>query len=201
MHPKIYVKYEKILSKRDIKNNSILEIGAVPNNRTLLSMNLFDDAKEKIGINLDGPYQHKDFTILEGNANDMCIFQDGRFDIVLCNAVLEHDKFFWKTLAEMRRVLKPAGLLVIGVPGYDEMGVGKYIRYVIGRVPFLYRFMYRHVNIYNSTITFKIHNSPGDYYRFSQQALKQVIFEGMENVEIHSILKPPRFIGYGEKPS
>ncbi len=41
-----------------------------------------------------------------------------------------------------------------------------------------------------------------DHYRFSSQAVREVFFEGMQNVEVFSILKPRRIIGHGlkEKP-
>ena len=53
-----------------------------------------------------------------GNANRMDAFEDEMFDLVLSNATLEHDKHFWLSVAEMHRVLRPGGLLVIGVPGF-----------------------------------------------------------------------------------
>jgi SAM-dependent methyltransferase len=35
-----------------------------------------------------------------------------------CSA-MEHDAYFWKTAAEIRRVLKKGGLFIVGVPIYD----------------------------------------------------------------------------------
>ena len=46
------------------------------------------------------------------------MFDDESFVLVMSNAVLEHDKHFWLTLAEMKRVTRPGGLMVIGVPGF-----------------------------------------------------------------------------------
>lgn len=43
-------------------------------------------------------------------------FNDETFDIILCNHVLEHIPQFKLALAELHRVLKPGGLLVVGVP-------------------------------------------------------------------------------------
>ena len=51
----------------------------------------------------------------------MAFFPDQRFDVVLCNAVLEHDRFFWETLAEIRRVTRAGGLVVIGTPGFRDL--------------------------------------------------------------------------------
>ena len=43
-------------------------------------------------------------------------FNDSTFDIVLCNHVLEHIKKHPQALSEILRVLKPGGLLLVGVP-------------------------------------------------------------------------------------
>jgi len=50
-----------------------------------------------------------------------------------------------------------------------------------------------------ATITFEIHAAPGDYYRFSPQAFKEVLFDGMDAVEVRTIMLPPRIIGAGIK--
>lgn len=44
-------------------------------------------------------------------------FDDGYFDCVLCLETLEHDDYPHKTLAEIYRVLRHGGLLVVTVPG------------------------------------------------------------------------------------
>ncbi len=117
MHPRIFQEFEKICSERSI-TGSVLEVGAIPSNDSLLSMKSLESATEKVGINLNGPHEFEDFRIYKGNANCMDCFEDERFEVVLCNAMLEHDKYFWKTVAEIKRVTKPGGLIVIGVPGY-----------------------------------------------------------------------------------
>ncbi len=58
-------------------------------------------------------------------------FCDARFDVVLCNAVIEHDRYFWKTIEEIKRVAKPGGLVVIGAPGYARLkgeGIKSFLR-------------------------------------------------------------------------
>ncbi len=178
MHKRVFQVFEQICSRRNIAG-SVLEVGATPDDSSLLCMRSLAHAKEKIGINLDGPYIYKDFPILKGNSNDMTCFENDRFDACLCNSVLEHDKYFWKTLSEIKRVTRPGGLIVLGTPGYSESPIG-----------FLTNF----------TITLKIHNYPRDYYRFSLQAFEDIFFEKMSGVEIHTVMRPPRIIGAGIKP-
>jgi SAM-dependent methyltransferase len=43
-------------------------------------------------------------------------YADASFDAVLCNQVLEHVERDVAALQEMRRILKPGGLLILGVP-------------------------------------------------------------------------------------
>ncbi len=195
MHPRVYKEFERICSERKA-GGIVLEIGAVPSDESLLNMESLQNATEKIGINLEGPTAYKDFYIMRGNANSMN-FEDNKFDTVLCNAMLEHDKFFWKTISEIRRVTKSGGLIVIGTPGYREFPIGKYIRNFFRKIPLVDRY----INfLTSSTITHYIHNAPGDYYRYSPQAFIEVFFEEMRDVNICSIMLPPRIIGSGIKP-
>ncbi len=57
-------------------------------------------------------------TSVKGTGNDIHMFDEDCFDVVLSNATLEHDKFFWLTLAEMERAAArwPAGDRSFGVP-------------------------------------------------------------------------------------
>lgn len=199
MHPKIFQEFETICSAQNIVG-SVLEVGAIPSNMSLLAMKSLGKVAEKIGVNLDGPYEYTDFKILKKNGNCMDCFEDEKFDAVLCNATLEHDKYFWKTLAEIKRITKVGGLVVIGVPGYGLTRMDK-LQSAAGGWPILRGLRHKHYMdvFFSSTVTFQIHDHPGDYYRFSQQAVREVFFEGMDNVEIRSVMQPPRIIGSGTK--
>ena len=200
MHPVVYKEYEKIVSKRNV-TGSVLEVGAIPNQLSLLNMRSLVNASEKIGINLDGPYDCKTFTIVKGNSNSMDCFEDNRFDVALCNALLEHDKHFWKTISEIKRVTKPGGFIVIGSPGYTTLMAEK-VKPFLKQIPEIRDlFIHPYLNaLFTGTITLHIHEAPGDYYRFSPQAFKEVILEGLNDVQITSIMLPPRIIGSGIKP-
>ena len=165
MHPNVYRLFEDIFSKRTV-TGSVLEIGAVPSKATLLGMQSLSGAREKIGINLDGPYDYEGISILKGNGNSMKCFESNKFDAVICNATLEHDKYFWKTLDEIRRVSKSGAIIAIGIPGYLHLP---------GSVSYTDKAAEINIeNIEDATLTFRVHNAPGDYYRFSPQALTDV---------------------------
>jgi ubiquinone/menaquinone biosynthesis C-methylase UbiE len=192
MHPTIYQEFERICAARGPRGR-VLEVGAVANEQSLLAMKSLRDTSEKIGINLTGPHTYKDFSIVGGNANDMRGFADGSFDVVLSNATLEHDKCFWKTVAEIHRVTRPGGLIVIGVPGFVMYRAERQIKRLLTKTPLLRRAR----PLISTTITYQIHNAPGDYYRFSLQALKEVFFDGCYDVRLTSLMVPPRIIGSG----
>jgi hypothetical protein len=49
--------------------------------------------------------------------------------------MLEHDKYFWKTVTEIRRVTRRGGVIVIGVPGYTEFSIEKPLRRFAAKLP------------------------------------------------------------------
>lgn len=118
MHPQVYQAFEQTLESEEISGR-VLEIGAIPNKSSLLTSDIFKNSEEKIGLNLNGG-SHNDFNIVQGNANNMSMFEDNSFDCIVCNATLEHDKYFWKTLSEIRRIADEDTFICIGVPGYTS---------------------------------------------------------------------------------
>lgn len=199
MHPKVYHEFERICASKGL-TGSVLEVGAAPSDDCLLNMRALANVTEKVGVDLAGPYEFKDFKVVKANGNCMDCFHDARFDAVLCNAVLEHDKYFWKTVSEIKRVTKPGGWILFGVPGFERLKLEAYKR-VLASIPFVRKLAsYRYMGLlFHSTATFQVHNHPGDYYRFSRQAVAEVLLDGLEQVEVHSIMLPPRLIGVGRK--
>jgi SAM-dependent methyltransferase len=65
---------------------------------------------------------------------------DGTVGTVLALSTFEHVKHFWRGFDEIRRVLRPDGVLLVAMPFH-----------------------------------FKIHNYPGDYWRFTPQALEVLL--------------------------
>lgn len=166
---------------------------------TLLMLPCVLDAPERVGINLDGPHEWGGFRIERGTAHDLGRWETGRFDTVLCNSTLEHDPGFWRSLAEMRRVLAPGGLLVIGVPGYEAPRVGL-LRSGLRRLKRLGLMPTAWESWLASTPVLVPHEGPGDFYRFSVQAVREVFLEGMEVLELATLMVPPRVVGVGRKP-
>ena len=63
-------------------------------------------------------------------------FRDAAFDAVLCNHVLEHVPELPRALAELVRVLRPGGLLIVGVPNEGCLmgrARNRYVQPAIGR--------------------------------------------------------------------
>ena len=170
-------RFHEILRDSGVRPARALEVGGVLGANSLLRAPPLEGA-ERYALNLVEMESRAGVTAVTGNANDMHMFDDASFDLVMSNATLEHDRHFWKSLAEMWRVLRSGGFLIICVPGYvkdPERDRGK------------------------RTATYKIHYR-FDYYRFSEQAVRDVFFEGMERVEVAALMRPPRIVGHGYKP-
>jgi SAM-dependent methyltransferase len=195
MHPAVLDAFEQICRREDARGR-ILEIGATPDGQTLLCMTTLAHAAFKIGINRAGAARYQNVDIVAGNANAMC-FADAAFDVVMSNSVLEHDRRFWLTLREIRRVCRPGALIVLGVPGYGRMA-GRTPLARLARLPAIGRMLrVRSESAAASTPTLGVHNFPDDFYRFSEQAMREVLLEGLRDVGVISLLSPPRFIGWG----
>lgn len=191
MDPTVYSEFRKILSALQVKGR-ILEVGAVPSADSLLAMDILR-GEERIGLNIEGNIGFGGFDIVEANGNDMSIFPTGHFDCVLSNATIEHDPFFWKTCAEIRRVLRVSGIAVIGAPGFTAQSSVATLGIEAPWKDDQWRCWAK------SALTFRYHGAPMDYYRFSPTAFRDVIFEGYRDVKIKSIMVPPRIIGHGFK--
>jgi len=200
VHPAVYGVFEQVCARAGIEG-PVLEVGAVPGDDSLLQMDCLRRLPERVGLNLQGA-DCGSYRIVQGNANEMSAFADGQFAAVLSNATLEHDPFFWKTLAEIGRVTAPRGFIAIGVPGFVGMGLDAIAppRSWFGwLLRALRRGRYADV-ICASTVTLGIHEFPGDYYRFSEAAVREVFMAGLTGVETRVVMSPPRIIAWGRKP-
>ena len=172
MSPKVFKAFAQILASfyKDRLPSSGLEIGA--SRWTLLSISCFDKAR-KVALNAQkfkkiSPDLQKCELVI-GNSN--CLgFVDKEFDCVVSSSVLEHDKYFWKSVEEIHRILKLGGIFVVGVPIYMTL-------------PTDYK---------NTTLTFKRHGLAynADFYRFSEQAVREVV---LEKLTVHESILVRRY--------
>jgi SAM-dependent methyltransferase len=202
MHPIIFETFEKLCAPLAIRGR-VLEIGASPDHQCLLGMRALAQAAERIGIGLDGAMEGEGYSIRHGNANDLSAFADGSFELVLSNSMLEHDPKFWLSIAEARRVTAPGGYLAVGVPAYGKMGAVPARRLFkrLSKLPLIgARRRHEFAASAASSLTLGIHNFPGDYYRFSEQAMRDVILEGMDVISTNVLFQPPRVFGLARRP-
>lgn len=201
MTPEIFTEFDALCRHYGARG-SALEIGATGAPDTLLNLPALRQCSLRVGINIEPAGSTPAGEIQRGNSNDLSRFADGVFDVVLSNATLEHDPFFWLSLAEMRRVLKPGGLLLIGVPGFVRKR--SRLRRLAGHIGSRLRVpaaLARPLQSFGAgTATLLVHDYPGDYFRFSEQALQEVLLFGMDVLASRVLQAPPRLVGVGRKP-
>ena len=156
-----------------IEPSRVLEVGGVAGPKSLLD-GPESPAPSTFVLNIAEVKAQPGVTNVLANANDMP-FADASFDLVMSVSTLEHDKHFWLSLAEMKRVLRPGGVLAIAVPGYvkdPERDRGRWTR------------------------TYRVHFA-FDYYRFSEQAVERGLLRGDgADRDRAALLIPPRIIGH-----
>ena len=201
MSPEVCAAFEEICRGEAIAG-PVLEVGAVPGPESLLRLAALAGIAGKTGLNLEAFPSADEIRMVTGNANRMDMFPDSSFGCVLCNATLEHDARFWETLAEIRRVVAPGGLVVIGVPGYRGMGPEFLAppRSLAGRVIRTLAALTRADALLAGTVTLGEHRFPGDYYRFTEQAMREVFLEGLVEPRCRWVMSPPRIIGWARRP-
>lgn len=211
MHRRVYEEFERLFDLYPPNGSNILELGAMPKERgsLLTAASLRNPTIKCVGLNLHVPERLDPalpFELVQGNANDLSMFDDQSFDSVVTNSMLEHDNAFWLTLAEVRRVLRPGGYFYVGVPGFKakqnlvqstifRLGSSRYNKYGFVKSP---------LNLLSGsrlmgTGTYMFHLGPHDYWRFSPQAVREVFFEGMECVTLSEVLSPVRIVAVGRK--
>jgi len=177
------IQLEEILNQEKVKGK-ILAIGDSARDHAILNLKYFkenSDITECVGINCDpkaiGNYNH--FNIVLGNGNKMN-YPNDTFDMVLSIMLFEHDLFFWKTVDEIKRVLKPGGLFITAVPCFED------------RISKEYN---------DGTITYMLHEAPNvdDYYRFSEKAIIKFFYSEFSNIQVRKYQQPPRLLVTGRK--
>ena len=113
----------------DLAGKHVLEVGSMNVNGTVRGM----FTGSYLGVDIR-PGHGVDLQIPDGKKLP---FDSQSFEVVVSTEMLEHDGLPWKSVAEMRRVLRRGGMLLLTARGYDARGC------------------------------FGLHDHPGDYWRFS----------------------------------
>jgi len=118
--------FRYMFAKQFVKDKKVLDIGCGYGYGTML---LSEDAKEVIGtdISKDAIDQAKN-KLNAGNKNVVFMvmdaenpqFPDGTFDVLVVYEMIEHVDNYKRCLGEMKRVLKPNGLLIISTPKKED---------------------------------------------------------------------------------
>jgi len=189
MHPRVNATYQKFAEKYEMKG-PFLEIGVGNKDAAILSGSYFLGKPDRFATNLSekeiNQEEGEQIQFVRCNSNDMKgVFADGQFNTILSNAVIEHDKYFWRSLDELKRILAPGGILAIGAPAYVPR---KQLKEDINND-----------KLAKATITLDMHSAP-DYWRFSRMAFKEVICEGLELLEMTVVLRIPILVAVARKP-
>lgn len=163
MSPEVFETFSRIAHKRFFSEvpAKVLEVGAGA--WTLLDIGCFQRS-EKYALNMRFDRMSQSLERVNrilGNCNAM-EFPDGVFDCVMSCSMLEHDRYFWKSTSEIHRVLKGGGIFIVGVPIYMNLPT----------------------DLKMTTLTYARHGLAynADFYRFSEQAVREVFFEGYSDV-------------------
>jgi SAM-dependent methyltransferase len=198
MHPVIFAAFNAICLDKIAPGARVLEIGAMPTQDTLLRLPALPEASLRVGTNREAMGPADGVNLVQVGDASLACFADASFDAVLCNSALEHDPAFWRTLTEIDRVARPGALIVIGVPGYTDMPPPRLLRWT--RWAPIARWLDRiEPSWLATTPTLVVHNYPGDYYRFSPQAMREVLMAGCTDIHVDTVLRPPRIIGSGRR--
>lgn len=195
MHPDIRKAFSDLLQGLPAPQR-VIEIGQDRDHEALIDLPELAAAEEKVALGLNAGGARADIRYLVADANDLSVFGDGHFDLILCNSMLEHDRTFWRSLAEMRRVARCGGHMVIGVPGFGAMAGRRrrFARWCQGLLSGR-----KAEAMAASTPTLGLHGFPDDFYRFSKSAVQQVFLDGCEERTVIELLDPPRLIGVGRR--
>lgn len=114
MHQSVIEWVSRITRSHDFAGKSILEVGSLDVNGSVRP--LFESADRYIGIDFRAGLG----VDLVMNAHRLA-FWNSSFDVVISTEMLEHDDEFWISMAEMGRVLKSKGVLIITARGNGFM--------------------------------------------------------------------------------
>ncbi|MFI0435957.1 MAG: class I SAM-dependent methyltransferase [Parachlamydiaceae bacterium] len=121
------------LAKKLVKHKIVLDLACGEGYGASL---LADDASHVLGIDInpevishaDDKYKKHNLTFMVGDITQVPLNRDQQFDVIVCFEALEHVGAQDALLKEMKRLLKPDGILIISTPNhpvYSENGMRK----------------------------------------------------------------------------
>lgn len=108
-------------------SGDILDLGAGSGYLSSILLSAPERAQKKQGeglqaCDIDGKkFSVRGVKFVECNVNDGLPYPDAAFDAVIVIEVLEHTMVPYRVLAEIKRVLKPGGVLIFSVPNVGHM--------------------------------------------------------------------------------
>jgi hypothetical protein len=184
---KIFEEFHALIAAHEA-HGPFLEIGAPSPDASLLTDDRFA-GEERYAVGPHETVEQDGLSYRNGNPNDLTkLFQDGQISTVLWNGGIARDKHFWRTLAEVRRVLKPGGVFIVVAQAFAQkprFGVR-----VVGA---------QGNEIANATIVARAQAAVADYWRISPQAMRQIVLEDFEVKEVRIAYVVPRVFGVGVK--
>jgi SAM-dependent methyltransferase len=188
-HARITLELETLAAMHKAHGPYLEVYGGPPENAALLTKYFIGEERHAIGP--EESATRDGVTFHQGDPNDMRgLFADGRFTTVLWNSALAHDRRFWCSLEEIKRVLAPGGVLIVATADFSKSAIQSSIK-IAGR---------KGTAIANATLTQAIHPTRPDYWRISPQAMRKTILDGFDIREVHQAMMPSQVFGVGVKP-
>ena len=222
MRPRIAAAYRRLFDRFPI-HGAVLEVGPPADMDQSLLRLLADRSHEGDLVGIDRLPRLKvppRYRVVQGDGSEMAMFGSKSFGAVISHAALEHDASFWSTVKEMRRVLAPGGLLFVSVPGVPRLpnpaarlvdrmasvrrSVGAGSPRDDGEAPSSSPLVdtvraLRRSRALVSVPTYRTHEAigVGDYWRFTERAVREVLLEHLELLSLESIGRPVMWVAVG----
>lgn len=148
----LYNKFLKIVDSKNIQNLKYLDVGCGNGNKTLMISKVFNIPKKNVfctDIASWGPYEKNRLAKFEKNHfryinenSGKLNFKDNTFDFISIVLTLHHIPNITQTLNEIKRVLKPNGILMV----IEHDALTKYDHLLIEIQHMLYGYIYDQAN-------------------------------------------------------
>lgn len=166
MHSSVLEWAEKKAAEHDLRGLMTLEVGSFVVNGTVRPIFETDPTVQYLGVDqAAGPGVDKLEDI------ESLSFGDGEFELVISTETLEHVARPWLAVAELSRVVKDGGFVLVSARGYDGFGC------------------------------WRVHNYPHDYWRFSDKSMELLFVDaGLEVVSLEADPLGPGWLVVARRP-